>query len=181
MSGLARSRVRRRAAAALWAALVAVLLLVPTGGQEPPAWAWLELLRPVADKLVHLCLFAVLGWLLVPPSETRVPTSAGSPPAGAAQISTPVAPAPTPVVLSEGPQARSRRTPTEPVPTPDEPPTPISSPSHPTLFPAAALSTGWGVLLELAQSLTPYRSADPLDALADLAGAVLGAWWATRP
>lgn len=59
------SKLSRHSAALAWATVVAVLLLVPTGGEQPPAWPWLDLLRPFADKAVHFGLFAVLGWLLV--------------------------------------------------------------------------------------------------------------------
>jgi VanZ family protein len=40
------------------------------------------------------------------------------------------------------------------------------------IFWAAVLATGFAVLVECVQSFVPYRSADPLDAAAGLAGAL---------
>jgi VanZ family protein len=43
---------------------------------------------------------------------------------------------------------------------------------------ASSLALGWGILDELHQSFIPNRSCDVNDALADAAGAALGAWLA---
>jgi VanZ family protein len=38
-------------------------------------------------------------------------------------------------------------------------------------------ATSYGVLMELMQAMVPWRSAEPMDAVANGLGAALGAWW----